>query len=104
MDQATLHYCGGCKNKEPRDHFNLREIDDKFGLKGEPTGRCPSCTMRNKQARQNLKRKRIEDGTHPLECPYKHDTAIAIEQFTALLHQQVVGVILTARHARLRKD
>ena len=90
MDQATLHYCSGCKTKTSQDQFSLRQKDDKYGLKGEPTGRCTSCTMRNKQAHQNLKRKRIEEGTTPSECPDEHDTVITIEKFTALLRQQAL--------------
>jgi hypothetical protein len=88
MEQPTLYHCHGCKNKKPQDQFNLRQKSDKFGLKGEPTGRCTSCTIKNKQARQNLKRKHNEEDFHTSQSSERRDSAISIEQFTALLRQQ----------------
>jgi hypothetical protein len=88
MEQPTLYHCHGCKAKKPHDQFNLRRKSDKFGLNGEPTGRCTSCTMKNKQAHENLKRKRNKESFHTSESLEERNYAVSIEQFTALLRQK----------------
>ena len=75
---------------KPKDQFNLRQKDDRFGSKGEPTGRCTHCMTRNRQTRQEKKRKRDEDGAHPSEDPAEPARIGSIDQFTELLRQQAL--------------
>jgi hypothetical protein len=85
MDQAPLHFCRDCSAWKPKDQIHLRQKDDRFGCKGEPTGRCTSCTTRNHQRRQDMKRKRADD---PSEVSAEPSPPRSIEQFTTVLHQQ----------------
>jgi len=85
MEQAPLLYCRGCYTNKPSDQFKLRERDDSYGRKGDPTSQCSPCAANKQDRDQNRKRKRDEDLS---EDPAEPGPTISIEQFTAPLHQQ----------------
>jgi hypothetical protein len=88
MDQASLHFCRDCGARKPKDQFHLRQKDDRFGCKGEPTSRCTSCATRSLERRQEMKRKRADDPSEVSAEPSPPQSIESIEQFTTMLHQQ----------------
>ena len=90
MEQAPRHYCRNCNTWKSKDQFNLRQKDDRFGSKGEPTSVCMSCTTKNRQTRQEKKRKHDEDHAHPSEDPAEAAPIRSIDQFTEQLRQQAL--------------
>ena len=91
MEHATLFCCHNCENKKPWDEFKLREKDDKYGRKGEPTGRCLPCAEKERHRRQNAKRKRDEEGLNPSGVPEEPEPILPVEQFTVLLRELALG-------------
>ena len=93
MDQAPFLRCIDCEVRKPRDQFKLRERDDKYGKKGDPTRKCSLCTTRNQNRHLNLKRKRNEEDPNLAEL----DPTISIEQRTTMLHEQALRGDLCCR-------
>jgi len=85
MEQAPLLYCRSCHTNKPSDQFKLRERNDNYGRKGEPTSQCSLCAAKKHNRQTNRKRKRDED---PSEDPAEPGPIMSIEQFTAMLHQR----------------
>ena len=79
MEQATLIYCRNCKSKKPSNQFKLREKDNKYGRKGEPTGRCLPCAEKERHIRRNNTQRRDHEGLNP-----EPDSILPVERFTVL--------------------
>ena len=87
MEQAPFHFCRDCMTRKPINQFNLHQRNDKYGAKGEPTGRCTHCTVRNQQRHQDLKRKH---GENPSGCLPEPSPALSTQQFMILLQEQAL--------------
>ena len=81
---APLHHCHACKSLKPLTEFKLREKDDQYGRKGDPTSKCTLCTLRNQKSRQNLKRKREPEEPTSV-CVNNSLLPVDQDQSTALL-------------------
>ena len=88
-DQAPLFRCHDCENWKPKDQFSLRIRDNKCGPRGEPSSRCSSCAEKERARRETKKRKRAEEDPGASGDPAEAGHPISIEQFTALLREQV---------------
>ena len=90
MEQGPLFRCHDCKNCKPKDQFSLRKRDDKHGARGEPSSRCLPCAAKERARHETKKRKRAEEGLDASGDPAEAGRPISIEQFTALLREQVL--------------
>ena len=95
VEQEPLFRCHNCKHRKTRDEFLLYKKNTKHGVQGEPSTRCSSCAVTERETRQLKKRKRDEEGIDLTGDPPQPDWSISIEQFMTLLREKALTSIIS---------
>jgi hypothetical protein len=97
MEQDALFHCHDCQCKKPKDQFKQHQKATKYAKQGDPMRRCLPCAAKEHDRRQNKKRKRDNEGSHPSQSHVEPCPVIPIEQFTQILCELARGHDLNCR-------